>query len=43
MKDGGSKRRQIVGGMLERAGLTIEAFYFALGEHPQLWNEDIGE
>jgi uncharacterized protein with GYD domain len=33
MKDGGTKRKQVVSAMLESAGLTIEAFYFALGEH----------
>jgi uncharacterized protein with GYD domain len=33
LKDGGSKRQQIVTSALKAAGVTIEAFYFALGEH----------
>lgn len=33
MKDGGSKRVQVVTGFLKAAGVTVESFYFALGEH----------
>ena len=33
IKDGGTKRVQVVTNALKSAGATIEAFYFALGEH----------
>jgi uncharacterized protein with GYD domain len=33
IKDGGSKRVKLVSDMLKAAGATVEAFYFALGEH----------
>jgi uncharacterized protein with GYD domain len=33
IKDGGSKRVQVVTDMLKTAGITVESFYFALGEH----------
>ena len=33
MKDGGSKRVQVVTDALKAAGVTVESFYFALGEH----------
>jgi uncharacterized protein with GYD domain len=33
MKDGGSKRVKVVTEALKAAGVTIESFYFALGEH----------
>lgn len=32
MKDGGSKRVQVVRDMMKGSGASIEAFYFALGE-----------
>ena len=33
MKDGGSKRVQVVTDALKGAGVKVESFYFALGEH----------
>jgi uncharacterized protein with GYD domain len=33
LKDGGSKRVKVVTDMLKSAGVTIEAFYFALGKN----------
>jgi uncharacterized protein with GYD domain len=33
VKDGGSKRVQVVTDALKAAGVTVDAFYFALGEH----------
>jgi uncharacterized protein with GYD domain len=33
LKDGGSKRAQVVTEMMKSAGATVEGFYFALGEH----------
>ncbi len=33
MKDGGTKRKQVVTAALEGAGLKIEAFYWALGTY----------
>src|SRR5262245_36881362 len=33
LKDGGTKRVQVVTALLKTAGVTVEAFYFALGEH----------
>ena len=33
IKDGGSKRLRVVTDMLKAAGVTVDAFYFALGEH----------
>jgi uncharacterized protein with GYD domain len=33
IKDGGSKRVQAVTSALKGAGVTIDAFYFALGDH----------
>ncbi len=32
-KDGGSKRVQAVTSMMKAAGVTIESFYFAFGDH----------
>jgi len=32
LKDGGSKRRAVVEQMFQKAGGTLEAFYYALGE-----------
>jgi uncharacterized protein with GYD domain len=32
MKDGGSKRKQAVGQMIEKAGGKLHSFYYALGE-----------
>ena len=32
IKDGGSKRKQAVGQMVEKAGGTLHAFYYAFGE-----------
>ncbi len=32
MKDGGSKRKQAVGQMVEKAGGKLHSFYYALGE-----------
>jgi uncharacterized protein with GYD domain len=32
MKDGGSKRKQAVGDMVEKAGGKLHAFYYAFGE-----------
>ena len=33
LKDGGSKRRQAAEAALKSAGGTLEAFYFAFGDH----------
>jgi uncharacterized protein with GYD domain len=33
MKDGGSKRVQVVTDMMRSAGATLEALYFALGDY----------
>ena len=32
LKDGGSKRRTVVQGMVEKAGGKVHAFYYALGQ-----------
>jgi uncharacterized protein with GYD domain len=32
-QDGGTKRVQVVTAFLKAAGVTVESFYFALGEH----------
>lgn len=33
LKDGGSKRVEVVRNLLKAAGATLESIYFALGEH----------
>ena len=33
LKDGGSRRVQVATEMMKGAGVTLDAFYFALGEH----------
>jgi uncharacterized protein with GYD domain len=33
LKDGGSKRVEVVRSLLKAAGATLESIYFALGEH----------
>jgi uncharacterized protein with GYD domain len=33
MKDGGSRRQQVVRDMMKAGGGTLDAFYFALGEN----------
>jgi uncharacterized protein with GYD domain len=33
IKEGGSKRQQAVTAALTSVGMTVEAFYFALGDH----------
>ena len=33
LKDGGTKRRQVAEAALKSAGATLEAFYFAFGDH----------